>query len=134
MYFVHFFLQDGRYTDVTIATEEGSFKCHQIVLSACSPYFQTLIDSSPCQNPVIFLNGIKAAIFTQLLNYMYVGQVQVESGDLKDVLEHANYLQIRSVLTIKLELLLYFSICFKLSVSILKYIIAKMFTNGSCNL
>ncbi len=90
-----YFIQDGRYTDVTISTDDGKFQCHKMVLSACSPYLESLMDTTSCESPVIFLTGVKAGIFLQLLKYMYVGEVQVEIQDVEDIFEHASYLKIR---------------------------------------
>ena len=46
-------LQTESFVDVTLTTDEGqSLKCHKVVLSACSPYFQQLFMENPCQHPI----------------------------------------------------------------------------------
>ena len=87
--------QDGKYTDVTIATDDESFHCHQIVLSACSPYFRSIFDKTDCKSPVIVMSGVSAELFVKLLRYMYVGEVEVPNEDLKTFLNHASYMEIR---------------------------------------
>ena len=89
--------QSGLYSDVTIATEEQMFPCHRMVLSACSPYFRSLFSKTTCKNPVIVLKDISAAHFSQLLRYMYIGEIDVLKVDMEELLQHANYLKIRYV-------------------------------------
>ena len=46
-------LQSESFVDVTLTTDEGqSLKCHKVMLSACSPYFQQLFMENPCQHPI----------------------------------------------------------------------------------
>ena len=53
--------QEGRYADVTLVSEDQTqFKAHKIVLSACSPVFKKIIESSPGQHPLIYLRGIQS--------------------------------------------------------------------------
>jgi hypothetical protein len=48
-------VQDGEFTDVTLATEGDQFQAHKLVLSACSPYFRQLFLANPCKHPIVFL-------------------------------------------------------------------------------
>ena len=43
------------FCDVTIACEGGSIKCHKIVLSASSVYFEKLFLENTCEHPIVFL-------------------------------------------------------------------------------
>jgi len=43
------------FCDVTIACEGGSIKCHKIVLSASSAYFEKLFLENTCEHPIVFL-------------------------------------------------------------------------------
>ena len=40
---------------MTIACEGGSIKCHKIVLSASSAYFEKLFLENSCEHPIVFL-------------------------------------------------------------------------------
>ena len=43
------------FTDVTIASDGQSCKAHKMILSACSPYFKTLLEENPAKHPIIIL-------------------------------------------------------------------------------
>ena len=48
-------------TDVTLVCEDKTmFNAHKIILSACSPIFQSIIDRMAQQIPAIYKDGQKA--------------------------------------------------------------------------
>ena len=67
--------QEGRYADVTLVSDDQTlFKAHKIVLSACSPVFQKIIDSNPMQHPLIYLRGIQSHELESILQFIYLGE------------------------------------------------------------
>ena len=40
---------------MTIACDGASVKCHKMILSACSAYFQQLFMENTCDHPIVFL-------------------------------------------------------------------------------
>ena len=51
----------GKYSDVTLVSDDHiQFKAHKIVLSACSPVFEKIIDSNPSQHPLMCLRGVQS--------------------------------------------------------------------------
>ena len=46
------------FTDVTIASDGQSCKAHKMILSACSPYFKTLLEENPAKHPIIILKDV----------------------------------------------------------------------------
>ena len=48
-------LQTEAFTDVTLACDGGSIKCHKIVLAASSDYFQKLFMDNSSEHPIVFL-------------------------------------------------------------------------------
>ena len=48
-------LQTEAFCDVTIACDGASVKCHKMILSACSAYFQQLFMENTCDHPIVFL-------------------------------------------------------------------------------
>ena len=63
---------------MTISADDETFEAHKLILSACSPYFRSLLNRSPCRHPVIYLNDVSADHVATLLKYMYVGQIAVK--------------------------------------------------------
>uniref|UniRef100_A0A0K2TKE7 BTB domain-containing protein n=1 Tax=Lepeophtheirus salmonis TaxID=72036 RepID=A0A0K2TKE7_LEPSM len=91
-------LQQEAFVDVTISTEAGkSLKCHKVVLSACSAYFQNLFVENPCQHPIVILRDVEWRELCHIIEYMYKGQIHVGPGDLSPLLRSAESLQIRGL-------------------------------------
>lgn len=89
----------GQLTDVTLATEEGSFQAHKMLLSACSPYFRQLFLNNPCKRPTVFLKDVPASHMRLLLQYMYQGGIAVKHSELAEILKTASSLKIRGLTT-----------------------------------
>ncbi|CAH0392267.1 unnamed protein product [Bemisia tabaci] len=83
--------------DVTISCADGFLKAHKLVLSACSPYFETIFKETPCKHPVIILKGILRQEMQAILEYMYAGAIDVHEDDLPCLLQVANDLQVKGL-------------------------------------
>ena len=76
------FPQTEAFCDVTLACENASIKCHKMILSACSTYFQSLFMENTCEHPIVFLKDIKIQEIKVILDYMYKGEVNVAQEEL----------------------------------------------------
>ena len=65
------------FTDVTIASDGQSCKAHKMILSACSPYFKSLLEENPAKHPIIILKDVPFQHLTAILEFMYAGEVNV---------------------------------------------------------
>lgn len=90
-------LQTETLVDVTIACEGLSMKAHKVVLSACSPYFQTLFLQNPCKHPIVILKDIKYSELKALIDFMYKGEVNVTQEQLSTLLKTAETLKIKGL-------------------------------------
>lgn len=90
-------LQSEALVDVTIACEGLSMKAHKVVLSACSPYFQTLFLQNPCKHPIVILKDIKYNELKALIDFMYKGEVNVTQEQLSTLLKTAESLKIKGL-------------------------------------
>jgi hypothetical protein len=50
----------------------------QLVLSACSSYFETLLSRYEHQSPIIILKDVTFDNMSALIRFMYVGEITVE--------------------------------------------------------
>jgi hypothetical protein len=75
-------LQTESFCDVTLACDGASVKCHKMILSACSSYFQQLFLENNCEHPIVFLKDIKYEEIRAILDYMYKGEVNVAQDHL----------------------------------------------------
>jgi len=90
-------LTSEHFVDITLACEGQMIKCHKVVLSACSTYFENLLVHNPCQHPIIFMKDMKHWEVQALVDFMYKGEVNVSQEELNSLLVAAEALQIRGL-------------------------------------
>lgn len=90
-------LQTESFVDVTLACEGQSLKAHKVVLSACSPYFQTLFMDNPCRHPIIIMRDIKYCDLKAVVDFMYRGEINVSQEQIAALLKVAEMLKIRGL-------------------------------------
>jgi len=92
-------LSDKDFTDVTLACDDNKqITAHKVILSSCSKLFQNILLRNPHQHPLIYLTGVKYAELQSIINFMYVGQTEVEQVDLEEFLMSARKLQINGLM------------------------------------
>ncbi|MCL4146037.1 UNVERIFIED_CONTAM: hypothetical protein GTU68_025158, partial [Idotea baltica] len=85
------------YTDATIACEGKFYPVHKLVLSTCSEYFGAIFERTPCKSPVVVLKDIECKNLEFLLDYMYVGEVNVRQNELAALIKAAECLRIKGL-------------------------------------
>ncbi|XP_045128966.1 protein bric-a-brac 2-like isoform X4 [Portunus trituberculatus] len=85
------------FVDVTLACDGKSFSAHKVVLSACSPYFQTLFQTNPCKHPIVFLKDVKGQELEALIEFIYKGEVSVSQSELASLISTAENLKIKGL-------------------------------------
>ncbi|XP_063374336.1 sex determination protein fruitless isoform X1 [Cydia amplana] len=90
-------LQREALCDVTLACDGETVKAHQTILSACSPYFETIFLQNTHPHPIIFLKDVRYSEMKSLLDFMYKGEVNVGQNMLPMFLKTAESLQVRGL-------------------------------------
>ncbi|CAG9856463.1 unnamed protein product [Phyllotreta striolata] len=90
-------LENEDLVDVTLAVQGKLLKAHKMVLSVCSPYFKELFKSNPCQHPIVFMKDVSYEALSDLLQFMYQGEVQVSQENLSTFIKTAEALQIKGL-------------------------------------
>ncbi|KAG0711195.1 Longitudinals lacking protein, isoform G [Chionoecetes opilio] len=85
------------YCDVTIACDGKFYPVHKLVLATCSDYFEQMFDRTNCKHPIIVLKDIRSQELEALLNYMYVGEVNVLQNELAGLIKAAECLMIKGL-------------------------------------
>ncbi|XP_071550231.1 uncharacterized protein [Panulirus ornatus] len=90
-------LQSESFTDVTLACEGKSLRAHKVVLSACSSYFEQLFEEHPDKSPIIILKDMKFFHVSQLVNFMYRGEINITQDMLSGLLKTAETLKVKGL-------------------------------------
>ena len=85
------------FVDVTLACDGLQLKAHKMVLSACSPYFQSMLYGTPDRHPIVFLRDVRYHEMKALLEFMYRGEVSVDQDNLTSLLKVAEGLKIKGL-------------------------------------
>ncbi|KAK9717530.1 BTB/POZ domain [Popillia japonica] len=85
------------FTDVTLACEGQTCKAHKMVLSACSPYFKSLLEENPSKHPIIILKDVAYSHLQAILEFMYAGEVNVSQEQLPAFLKTADRLKVKGL-------------------------------------
>merc|ERR1712154_668082 len=66
---------DKDFFDVTLVCSSGQIQAHKIILSACSPFFRSVLKKNPHHHPLLYLKGVHYNDLQAVLNFMYHGEV-----------------------------------------------------------
>ena len=91
-------LYNQDFTDVTLVCEDDKqIKAHKAVLSSCSNFFKRILKKNPHQHPLIYLRGIKHCNLQAIIQFIYLGQTEVDQEDLELFMIDAKELEIRGL-------------------------------------
>jgi len=91
-------LEEEDFVDVTLSSEGQNLKAHKVVLSACSSYFRELLRGiSLWQHPVLVLRDVPFLELQSILEFVYLGEVNVEQDRLQSFLKTAELLRIKGL-------------------------------------
>lgn len=90
--------EDKDFFDLTLACDdENQVSAHKVILSACSPFFRSILRRNKHEHPLLYLKGIKHSDLTAVLNFMYHGEVNVAQEDLNSFLAVAEELKVKGL-------------------------------------
>ena len=89
---------DKDFFDVTLACDDrDQLLAHKVILSACSPFFRSVLRRNPHQHPLLYLKGVKYTDLQSVLNFMYHGEVNVAQDELNSFLAVAEDLRVKGL-------------------------------------
>ena len=90
------------FSDVTLVCEdEYQVEAHRIILTACSPFFKTIMKNNKHSHPMVYMRGLKAKDLVAILDYIYHGEANINKDDLDGFLALADELQLKGLVGCK---------------------------------
>jgi len=89
--------EDKDFFDVTLACDDNQMEAHKVIISACSPFFRTILRRNKHEHPLLYLKGVKYADLVSVLNFMYHGEVNVAQEELNSFLAVAEDLKVKGL-------------------------------------
>ena len=84
--------------DITLLSDDGeAVSAHKVVLSASSEFFKSVLRKADHSKPMIYLSDVKPKVLSNILDYIYEGEVGVHQEDLANFLEVAEQLKINGL-------------------------------------
>ena len=85
--------------DVTLIADDNSqVTAHRLVLSACSEYFKAIFKNNPAlPRPILCLEMVDGEALSQLLDFMYNGEVMMEEDKLEKFLKLAKRFKMKGL-------------------------------------
>ena len=89
--------EEKDFFDCTLSCGSRQIQAHKLILSACSPFFRSILKQNPHQHPLLYLKGVEFTDLQAVLNFMYHGEVNVAQEELNSFLSVAEDLQIKGL-------------------------------------
>ena len=89
--------EEKDFFDVTLVCNEDQIQAHKVILSACSPFFRSILKRNPHAHPLIYLKGVKLSNLQSALDFIYRGEANVAKEDLNSFLAVAEDLKIKGL-------------------------------------
>ena len=88
------------FTDVTLVCEDKTqISAHKVILSACSGFFSNILQQDTQLHLMVCLDGISTNDITNVLDYIYFGEVEIFQDNLDRFLDIAKKLELDGLLT-----------------------------------
>jgi len=92
------FNNNQRFTDVTLASEDGELvKAHKIILSSSSAVFEKMLSVNTDKHLLLYLRGCTMSDLEYLLHFIYLGEVEDERFHVERFLQITRDFEIRGV-------------------------------------
>ena len=90
--------------DVTLVSDDHQqVSAHKIVLSASSEYFNNVLKMNKHSHPMLCLSGVTSKDLTNILDYIYNGELQIYQEDLDQFLQTAQRFQLEGLIQVEEE-------------------------------
>ena len=99
-------LQSGDFSDVTLVSKDNTrLKAHKVILGSGSKFFNEILshmDNHP--HPLIYMMGVDPEVLEAIINFLYMGNVEVKQGMIEAFMKTATELQIDGLHSKEMEI------------------------------
>ena len=90
--------EDLDFSDVTLVSEEDNrIEAHRVILSACSPFFSSVLKKTKHPHPMIYMRGLKSKDLSAIVDFIYHGEANISPEDLDGFLALAEELKLQGI-------------------------------------
>ena len=90
--------EDYLHNVTLVSNDNQQVSAHKLVLSSCSEYFRNIFKNNPNNHPFLCMDGVTKEDLTNILDYMYNGEVHVYQDDLDRFLNIAERFKLQGLL------------------------------------
>ena len=89
---------DWELSDVTLACEDGQqIEAHKVILASSSPFFMQLLGKNKHGHPLIYMRGVKFEDLASIVDFLYLGEADVNQERLDDFLALAEEWELKGL-------------------------------------
>ena len=89
---------DENFTDLTLVTNDNrQIKCHKVILSSSSGFFNNVLTQNPHPNPLIYLKDITYKKLQLIINFIYLRECEVPVVEVNDFIHVAKALLVEGL-------------------------------------
>ena len=90
--------KEPEFSDVSLFCEDDyQIEAHRIILTACSPFFSTVLKTNKHSHPMIYMRGLKSKDLVAIVDFIYHGEANIAQEDLNGFLALAEELQLKGL-------------------------------------
>ena len=90
--------EDYLHNVTLVSNDNQQVSAHKLVLSASSEYFRNIFKNNPNNHPLICMDGVTREDLTNIMDYMYNGEVHIYQDDLDRFLNLAERFKLQGLL------------------------------------
>jgi len=90
--------RDEDFFDVTLVSDdERQMSAHKLILSASSSFFKSILKRNSHSHPLIYLSGVNSGNLSNLLDFIYQGEVELREDQVESFLSVSQKLRIEGL-------------------------------------
>ena len=91
-------LGQTEFADVTLVSDDlKEIQAHKVILSSCSSKLRNILKQTPKKEPIIYMTGVSFKEMTAMIEFMYLGETEIDHDDLAHFLKIAEKFDIQGL-------------------------------------